>query len=85
MFRWLREFYQRNVAADVPDEIDFCLECGELFCSEDRFAGCARRKARAAELAAAREARTTLAVGRPLRLNLPIRVRRAGGDTPRMM
>ena len=54
MFRWLREFYQRNVAADVPDEIDFCLDCGELFCSEDRFAGCARRKARAAELAAAR-------------------------------
>ena len=52
MFRRLREFYRRHIAADVPIEMDLCLVCGELECSETRFAECPRRKARAAELAA---------------------------------
>ena len=52
MFRRLREFYRHHIAADVPIEMDLCLDCGELECSETRFAECPRRKARAAELAA---------------------------------
>jgi hypothetical protein len=52
MFRLLREFFRRHIAADVPIEMDSCLVCGELECSETRFAECPRRKARAAELAA---------------------------------
>ena len=52
MFRRLREFFRRNIAADVPAEMDFCLDCGKLECTESRFAECPRRKARAAELSA---------------------------------
>jgi len=53
MFRRLRDFFRRHIAADAPPEMDFCLDCGELECSEDRFAACPRRKARAAEIIAA--------------------------------
>ena len=52
MFRRLRKFYRSHIAADVPIEMDLCLDCGALECSETQFAECPRRKARAAELAA---------------------------------
>jgi hypothetical protein len=54
MLRRLRELYRRHIAADVPIEMELCLDCGQLECSETRFAECLRRKARAAELAAQR-------------------------------
>jgi hypothetical protein len=53
-FRQLREFYRRNIVADVPIEMDMCLDCGELECSGTRFANCPRRKARAADKQAER-------------------------------
>ena len=52
MLSRLRAFFRRNIAADVPPEMSFCLDCGELECSESRFAECPRRKARAAQIAA---------------------------------
>ena len=52
MLRRLHEFYRRHIAADVPIGMDLCLDCGELECSQMRFAECSRRKARAAALAA---------------------------------
>ena len=52
MLSRLRAFFRRNIAADVSPEMSFCLDCGELECSESRFAECPRRKARAAQIAA---------------------------------
>jgi hypothetical protein len=50
MFRWLQNFIAREVIADVPVEMDLCLDCGKLACSEDRFQSCVHRKAHAARL-----------------------------------
>jgi len=51
MFRWLQAFVRRELVSDVPPQMDLCLDCGKLVCSEDEFRDCTRRKARAAELA----------------------------------
>jgi hypothetical protein len=53
MFRWLRSLIRREVIDDVPPELDLCLDCGEVACSEARFQACAKRRARASELTAA--------------------------------
>ena len=53
MFGWWRSFMRREVIADVPPEMDMCLECGKIECSEGEFRDCARRKQREAEIAAA--------------------------------
>ncbi len=53
MLRRLRDFIRRELIAEVPAEMDLCLECGKLECSEGEFEACERRKARAAELTAA--------------------------------
>ena len=53
MLRRLRTFIRRELIAEVPPEMDLCLDCGKLQCSEGEFRSCARRKARAAELKAA--------------------------------
>jgi hypothetical protein len=50
---WLRGIIRREVIDDVPPGMDLCLDCGELHCSDERFAACAPRKARAAQIAAA--------------------------------
>ncbi len=50
MFRWLQAFVRRELVSDVPPEMDVCLDCGKLVCSEGEFRDCARRKERAAEL-----------------------------------
>jgi len=52
MFGRLRGFFRRNIVADVPAGMDFCLDCGELECSANQFAECPRRKARAAAILA---------------------------------
>ena len=52
MLRRLHEFYRRHIVANVPIGMDLCLDCGELECSQARFAKCSQRQARAAELAA---------------------------------
>jgi hypothetical protein len=53
MFRWLRGFVRRELVTDVPPDMDFCLNCGKLVCSEGEFKDCARRKEHAAQIAAA--------------------------------
>ena len=50
MFRWLQAFVRRELVANVSPEMDLCLDCGKLECSEGEFRDCARRKERAAEL-----------------------------------
>jgi hypothetical protein len=50
MFRWLQAFVRRELVSDVPSEMDLCLDCGKLVCSEGEFRDCERRKKRAAEL-----------------------------------
>src|SRR5271166_1872235 len=50
MFRWLPAFVRRELVSDVPPEMELCLDCGKLMCSEGEFRDCARRKERAAEL-----------------------------------
>jgi hypothetical protein len=54
MLRWLHTLCRREVADVVPADMDMCLDCGELDCSEDRYQNCAARKRRAAELQAVR-------------------------------
>jgi hypothetical protein len=44
MARWLRTFIRRELVADVPAEMDSCLDCGKVECE---FQSCVRRKARA--------------------------------------
>ena len=51
MFRWLQAFVRRELVSDVPPEMDLCLDCGRILCSEEEFRNCARRKERAAKLA----------------------------------
>ena len=53
MLRLLRTFIRRELVADVPAEMDLCLDCGKVECSEGEFQACVRRKARAAQLDAA--------------------------------
>jgi len=53
MRKWLRSIIERHVVANVPDEMDLCLTCGKLQCSETEYQNCVHRKARAAALAAA--------------------------------
>ena len=53
MFRWLRGFARRELVTDVPPDIDLCLNCGKLVCSENEFRDCARRKEHAAQITAA--------------------------------
>ena len=50
MFRWLQAFVRRGLVSDVPPEMDLCLDCGKLVCSEGEFRDCPRRKERSAEL-----------------------------------
>jgi hypothetical protein len=51
MLRWLQAFVRRELVSDAPAEMNLCLDCGKLVCSEGDFRDCARRKQRAAELA----------------------------------
>ncbi len=53
MFQWLRNFIARDVIADVPLEMDLCLDCGKPACPEDQYQTCVHRKAHAARLAEA--------------------------------
>jgi hypothetical protein len=53
MFRWLQAFVRRELVSDVSPEMDLCLDCGKLECSEGEFKDCVRRKERAAQLTAA--------------------------------
>jgi hypothetical protein len=53
MFNRLLSLLRRQFVADVPAEMDYCLDCGHTECSEGRYQDCALRKARAAEVAAA--------------------------------
>jgi hypothetical protein len=50
MIDWLRSFIRREVIADVPPELDNCLDCGKVACTEGEFQVCRLRRARAAEL-----------------------------------
>jgi hypothetical protein len=50
MFRWLRWLFRGRLVADVPAEMDLCLDCGKLECSEGEYSDCSRRKIHAAEL-----------------------------------
>lgn len=62
MFRWLRAFIRREVIDDVPPEMDLCLDCGKVDCSECEFEHCEARLRRAAQLrgeACVAEPRTT--------------------------
>ena len=52
MFDRLQALVRRALVSDVPPEMSLCLDCGKLVCSEFEFRNCARRKERAAELAA---------------------------------
>ena len=53
MFAWLQRLIARNIVADVPAEMDLCLDCGRLECSEGEYRACARRMEHAARLAEA--------------------------------
>jgi hypothetical protein len=53
MLRRLGTFIRRELIAEVPADMDLCLDCGKLECSEGEFQACVRRKTRAAELTAA--------------------------------
>ena len=64
MLRRLRTFIRRELIAEVPAEMDLCLDCGKLECSEGEFQACVRRKARAAQLNAALAAPPGAADGR---------------------
>jgi hypothetical protein len=50
MFRWLGSLFRGRLIADVPAEMDLCLDCGKLECSEGEYLDCSRRKTHAAEL-----------------------------------
>ena len=60
MLRRIRNFIRRAIVADVPAEMDLCLDCGKPLCSEEKFQGCERRKARAAEVSAAASGQSQL-------------------------
>jgi hypothetical protein len=55
MLKWLIRFIRNGVVADVPADLDRCLDCDKLRCSEADFETCARRKQRAREIAEARK------------------------------
>ena len=40
MFRWLQAFVHRELVSDVPPEMELCLDCGKLMCSEGEFRDC---------------------------------------------
>jgi hypothetical protein len=46
----MRTLFKRVVMDDVPPEMDMCLDCRVLRCSEEKFQTCAARKLRAEEL-----------------------------------
>jgi hypothetical protein len=52
MFKWMHTLLARVVVDTVPVEMDMCLECDALECSEERYRACPARKRRAAELEA---------------------------------
>jgi hypothetical protein len=60
MARWLRTFIGRELVADVPAEMDSCLDCGKVECSESEFQSCVRRKARATLLVSQTTGRATV-------------------------
>ena len=89
MLRRLGTFIRRELIADVPAEMDLCLDCGKLECSEGEFQTCVRRKARAAELTAALAAPRSAADARARKgaarkaIAAKKRARRAAGLLPR--
>jgi hypothetical protein len=50
MFKLLSTVWKQVVVDEAPAEIDKCLECGRLRCSESEFEACAARKQRQADL-----------------------------------
>jgi hypothetical protein len=54
VFHWMRTLLNRLVIDDVPPEMDMCLDCPMLECSEEKFQTCATRKQRALELTGGR-------------------------------
>ena len=50
-----QRFIKRHLVDNVPDEMDLCLTCRKAHCSGAEYRNCEPRKARAAELVAARQ------------------------------
>jgi hypothetical protein len=49
----MRRLFSQVVVADVPPELDMCLDCRKVHCTEEAFRDCPARKQRAADLRAA--------------------------------
>jgi hypothetical protein len=49
-FQWFRQFVERHIVGEVPDEIGLCeFDCRELQCTERQWAVCERRRRKGAE------------------------------------
>ncbi|CAH2599553.1 protein of unknown function [Rhodovastum atsumiense] len=62
MHDWFHSMVSRHVIADVPEEMDLCLDCGSLSCRDADYQRCMRRLAHAATL---RVIRRLAEIGRP--------------------